>query len=474
MGQEIDDRNPIWIKEKGDNFFKNKDYRSAINAYNRALELDQDFHKCYLNRSTCLFLMGEFDLSLQDLNKLIYMLDTLDSQEKEDPFYTKLLLKAKIKSYAINSILNNYSEALTIIDSILDNKENSYILGDKVIEKIIKDRKIIENRKISEEEKLDGDKFINNEKNYEKARKIYEKIIYGEKSEILEKNGKNEKKSEILEKNGKNVEKSEISQKNGKNEEKIEISQISQNFQKNEKILSNLSLISLTTKNYTQTIFYTTEVLKIIKNFKEKISLNSKKFDNSLELKILLRRAESYVELNEMTKAQEDIELAERFEIRNREILEKFNFFKEKLKTIVLENYSKTANEMLKNKQFSEALQLYDRSISLIKKKERVEQIKFYLNRTSCLIALGQYENVINECSRIYAMLNKQKNISTINSNLNLLKILRDLEFHILVKRAFGFSKSGKIEEARSDYLSALEINPNDSNVKKNLAALNY
>jgi hypothetical protein len=38
MGQEIEERNPIWTKERADNFFRNKDYRSAINAYNRALE----------------------------------------------------------------------------------------------------------------------------------------------------------------------------------------------------------------------------------------------------------------------------------------------------------------------------------------------------------------------------------------------------------------------------------------------------
>ncbi len=38
MGHEIEDRNPIWIKEKADNFLKIKDYRSAINAYNRAIE----------------------------------------------------------------------------------------------------------------------------------------------------------------------------------------------------------------------------------------------------------------------------------------------------------------------------------------------------------------------------------------------------------------------------------------------------
>jgi hypothetical protein len=38
MGQEIDDRNPIWIKEKADNFARNKDFLSAINAYTRALQ----------------------------------------------------------------------------------------------------------------------------------------------------------------------------------------------------------------------------------------------------------------------------------------------------------------------------------------------------------------------------------------------------------------------------------------------------
>lgn len=82
MGHEIDDRNPIWIKEKADNFFKNKDYRSAINVYNRSLEIDPDFHKCYLNRATCLFYLGEFDLALQDLNKLTYMIENIDAKEK--------------------------------------------------------------------------------------------------------------------------------------------------------------------------------------------------------------------------------------------------------------------------------------------------------------------------------------------------------------------------------------------------------
>ena len=45
LGQEIDEKNPIWAKQKGDNFYNNKDYSSAINAYNNALDLDPNFHK---------------------------------------------------------------------------------------------------------------------------------------------------------------------------------------------------------------------------------------------------------------------------------------------------------------------------------------------------------------------------------------------------------------------------------------------
>jgi hypothetical protein len=34
----MEDRNPVWAKEKADNFFRNKDYQSAVNAYSKAIE----------------------------------------------------------------------------------------------------------------------------------------------------------------------------------------------------------------------------------------------------------------------------------------------------------------------------------------------------------------------------------------------------------------------------------------------------
>jgi tetratricopeptide (TPR) repeat protein len=391
-----------------------------FNHFPKFFRLDEHFHKCYLNRATSLFHLGEFALALQDLEKLVSLINSLSAQEKEDTFYTKLILKSQIKSYAIYSILNDFQKSLGIVNSLI-NKENTFILGEKIMNNILKDKIIIEKRINLMQEKLSADDLFKG-KDYQAAKEIYLRIL-------------------------------------------------SEDFN-NEKILSNLSYIYFQEKDFQTCINYCSDVLKIIKNFREKINVSSKNYDNTLELKILLRRAESYIEINKMDKAQSDIETAERYEIRNIEIIQKFNLFKEKLKTILLENNEKQANEYLKNKQFSEALLLYEKSISLIKKKDRQDQLKFYLNRTSCLIALGQFENAIEECTRIHSALIKQKNIATINSNFEKIKILKDLEFNTLVKRAFAYSKSKKIEEAKADYKAALIINPTDTNIKRNLAAL--
>lgn len=38
--QSLEERNPIWLKDKADRLTKNKDYIGAINAYNESLKLD--------------------------------------------------------------------------------------------------------------------------------------------------------------------------------------------------------------------------------------------------------------------------------------------------------------------------------------------------------------------------------------------------------------------------------------------------
>ena len=37
---DIEEWNPVWLKDKGDHFFEKNDYKSAINAYSKAIEYD--------------------------------------------------------------------------------------------------------------------------------------------------------------------------------------------------------------------------------------------------------------------------------------------------------------------------------------------------------------------------------------------------------------------------------------------------
>ena len=37
---DIENRTPLWLKDKGDRFFTDKNYSAAIDAYNEALKAD--------------------------------------------------------------------------------------------------------------------------------------------------------------------------------------------------------------------------------------------------------------------------------------------------------------------------------------------------------------------------------------------------------------------------------------------------
>ena len=50
-GGDLENKNPLWLKDKGDAFYRDKNYTSAIEAYSEAIRLDSKFIKAYLNRS---------------------------------------------------------------------------------------------------------------------------------------------------------------------------------------------------------------------------------------------------------------------------------------------------------------------------------------------------------------------------------------------------------------------------------------
>ena len=69
-------------------------------------------------------------------------------------------------------------------------------------------------------------------------------------------------------------------------------------------------------------------------------------------------------------------------------------------------------------------------------------------------------------------IINIQKAIADIQSNIILSEEVKKLEFTTLAKRAYVYSINNKIEDAIKDYNRALELRPGDIKIKENLAKL--
>lgn len=49
---DVEDKDPVWLKDKADLFFKRFDYNAAVHTYTRALKEDPEFLMGRLNRAT--------------------------------------------------------------------------------------------------------------------------------------------------------------------------------------------------------------------------------------------------------------------------------------------------------------------------------------------------------------------------------------------------------------------------------------
>mmetsp|Transcript_15850 Transcript_15850/g.34203 ORF Transcript_15850/g.34203 Transcript_15850/m.34203 type:complete len:478 (-) Transcript_15850:519-1952(-) len=63
---DISERDPYWLKGKGDDFFRNENYEAALNAYACALEIDEKLTSCISNRAACFLKLGHFDRCIED------------------------------------------------------------------------------------------------------------------------------------------------------------------------------------------------------------------------------------------------------------------------------------------------------------------------------------------------------------------------------------------------------------------------
>ncbi|GBG30002.1 ATP-dependent RNA helicase DHX29 [Hondaea fermentalgiana] len=78
---DISERDPFWLKGKGDDFFRAGNYEGALNAYACALEIDETMTACLSNRAACFLKLGHFARCIEDCDRALKVLH--DEREEE-------------------------------------------------------------------------------------------------------------------------------------------------------------------------------------------------------------------------------------------------------------------------------------------------------------------------------------------------------------------------------------------------------
>jgi len=139
----IEEESAVYLKEKGNIFYKHEDYEGAINAYTSALELEPENIGCLSNRSACYLKLKKYEECLKDCDKAITTLKAIKDEFEHGannaepitvPFtrthelaLMKLLIRrgaTHVTNKKYQEALNDYNEALTY------DKHNETILHD--------------------------------------------------------------------------------------------------------------------------------------------------------------------------------------------------------------------------------------------------------------------------------------------------------------------------------------------------------
>uniref|UniRef100_A0A8C1XFF8 Dynein axonemal assembly factor 4 n=1 Tax=Cyprinus carpio TaxID=7962 RepID=A0A8C1XFF8_CYPCA len=69
-----DERNPDWLKEKGDKLFMSGNYQAAVNAYNLAIKLNRKIPALFSNRAACHLKLRNLHKAIEDSSQALELL----------------------------------------------------------------------------------------------------------------------------------------------------------------------------------------------------------------------------------------------------------------------------------------------------------------------------------------------------------------------------------------------------------------
>ena len=419
---DIEDRDPVWLKDKGDHFYKRHDYKSAINAYTKSLKNDPEFLKVYLNRATALLKMCNFEGALLDLDDIEKKVKAQSKQELEDPFYGKLMARALIKRAAAHSWLSNFEQARKDFQTVIDEYKGT--LTEEELKVIESDIAKIKKREESLVAKVEGDQQYG-QGNFDKALEYYEYALTLDPT--------------------------------------------------NEYALGNIGLVYLKRTDYEKSMEYTDKALSHLlfcSNY-TKAGNSSNTFgdpvDNQLEIKFLLRRGKCYEMVGNYEKAKKDLDACVRLDRRNKEAATMLKKVQEHINGVLYQENKTEAERLFKEKKWSEALEYFEKCLKITRKASTISNISVFVNKTACLLALGQIELLVNECNNAIRLV---KNFKVKECTREEKEKVKNMEVILLLRKGKAFIKMNEIRKAIESYESALDLDPENANIKSDVQKL--
>jgi len=118
---DISESDSIWLKRKADEFVKMKDYRSAVNAYSSALDIDTEMVESLLGRAECYMELCEYAQCVSDYSAALELFRERDDSNESNISY---VLRRRSIAYCHNENFADakvdFKDLLSIIPSDTD------------------------------------------------------------------------------------------------------------------------------------------------------------------------------------------------------------------------------------------------------------------------------------------------------------------------------------------------------------------
>eukprot|EP01017_Pseudomicrothorax_dubius_P038684 TRINITY_DN5841_c0_g1_i1.p1 TRINITY_DN5841_c0_g1~~TRINITY_DN5841_c0_g1_i1.p1 ORF type:complete len:683 (-),score=234.84 TRINITY_DN5841_c0_g1_i1:129-2129(-) len=421
QGEKQETGNPLFLKEKGDNFMKNGDFLSAINAYDSAQRRDPNLIEAISNRSMAHMRLFDYESAIRDCEVIIRFTEGMPKEQREsDEKLEKMYIKARLRKAVCLTWKGLADEATSQLKALAEDPS----------------------KQVTQEIKAAIELELSNLKERIEANRLK---LLGDRALM----------------------RGDLADAERKYEGALNVSEGS------EQVLANLSLLKLKKGEFVRSLALLERVLARVAKF-GRVSSTSPAPHRRFVFKLLLRQARCLLELKSLRPALDAVNEALTLEENDEEAKGLKRTIDKELTLIEIEEKKGNAVQLLKNGEWAQALPIFDECIKKSAEGEVLGYLALLANKALCHARLQQHDEVTATCLRGLTLIrsNRQRVVSLAKVAKDHDEKLKQHEIRFLVRRAHAYVQLGQAYSAKSDLEEALKLDPSNNEIKADIDGL--